>query len=67
MSERAGRWFVALQVEMEIPDPEPLGKGVAGVDLGVLRTASVSDGRCVENPRALKQGLTKLRRLQRRS
>ena len=67
VSERAGHWFIALQVEMEIPDPEPLGKGVAGVDLGVLRTASVSDGRCVENPRALKQGLTKLRRLQRRS
>ena len=67
MSERAGRWFVALQVEMAIPDPEPPGKGVAGVDLGVLPTTSVSDGRCVENPRALKQGLTKLRRLQRRS
>ena len=65
VSERAGRWFVSLQVEMEIPDPEPVEKPVAGVDLGVNRMAQVSDGTYFENPRALKQGLKKLKRLQR--
>ena len=65
LSEKAGRWFVALQVEMEIPDPFPAGKPVAGVDLGINRMAQVSDGRYFENPRALKQALAKLKRFQR--
>ncbi len=66
VSERAGRWFVSVQVEMEIPDPEPEEKSAAGVDLGILRMATVSDGNGVDNPRALKQGLIKIKRLQRR-
>jgi putative transposase len=65
VSERAGRWFVSVQVEREIADPQPLQKDVAGVDLGILHMATVSDGNCVDNPRALKQGLTKIKRLQR--
>ena len=55
VSERAGRWFVSVQVEMEIPDPQPVEKGTAGVDLGVLQMATVSDGKCFANPRALKR------------
>jgi len=65
VSEKAGRWFVSLQVEMEIPDPLPVQKPVAGVDLGISRMAQVSDGSYFENPRALKQALAKLKRLQR--
>ena len=66
VNERAGRWFVSVQVEMKIPDPEPGDKGVAGVDLGILRMATVSDGSEIENPHALKKSLTKIKRLQRR-
>lgn len=65
VSEKAGRWFVSLQVEMDIPDPTPSGKPTAGVDLGINRMAQVSDGTSFENPRALKKTLTKLKRLQR--
>ena len=65
VSEKAGRWFVSVQVEMDIPDPEPMEKPAAGVDLGINRMAQVSDGEYFENPRALKQSLTKLKRLQR--
>ena len=65
VSERAGRWFVSVQVEMEIPDPEPVEKPVAGVDLGINRLAQVSDGTTFENPRALKKAQRKLKRLQR--
>ena len=65
VSEKAGRWFVSLQVEMEIPDPLPAAKPVAGVDLGIARMAQISDGTSFENPRALKQALAKLKRLQR--
>ena len=65
VSEKAGRWFVSVQVEMEIPDPEPVEKPVAGVDLGINRMAQVSDGTYFENPRALKKAQKKLKRLQR--
>jgi putative transposase len=65
VSEKAGRWFVSLQVEMEVPDPLMEERPVAGVDLGINRMAQVSDGTYFENPRALKSILTKLKRLQR--
>jgi transposase len=63
--EKAGRWFVSLQVEMEVPDPVLGEKPAAGVDLGINRMAQVSDGTCFENPRALRSALARLKRLQR--
>jgi putative transposase len=63
--ERAGRWFVSVQVEMDKPKPLVTAKQVAGVDLGVLALATVSDGTRIENPRALKGKLRKIKRLQR--
>lgn len=65
VSEKGGHWFVSLQVEVDIPDPELGEKSVAGVDLGINRMAQVSDGTYFENPRALKSTLTRLKRLQR--
>lgn len=65
VSEKAGRWFVSLQVEINIPDPEPLEKPCVGVDLGINRMAQVSDGQWFENPRALKRNLSKLKNCQR--
>jgi len=65
VSEKANRWFVSLQVEMEIPETSTTSRPCAGVDLGISRMAQVSDGTYFENPRALKHALTKLRRKQR--
>ena len=65
VSEHARRWFVSLQVEMDIPDPKVANKPVAGVDLGIHRMAQASDGVYFENPRALNHALCKLKRLQR--
>jgi putative transposase len=65
VSERAGRWFVSVQVEIEMPEPETAEKPAAGVDLGILALATFSDGTRVENPRALKRNLRKIKRLQR--
>jgi putative transposase len=50
---------------MENPDPLPLEKPVVGVDLGILRLATVSDGTGMDNPHALKSDLRKIKRLQR--
>ena len=65
VSEKARRWFVSLQVELEISDPEPIEKPIAGVDLGLNRLAQVSDGNYFENPYALKGSLRKIKRLHR--
>jgi len=66
VSERAARWFVSVQVEAEIPDPELAQGAPVGIDLGIITLATCSDGRVYENPRALWQAQKKLRRLQRK-
>jgi len=65
VSERAGRWFVSVQVEEEIADPTPARGEPIGVDLGVKRLAMRSDGIGYDNPKALGRAQKKLRRLQR--
>jgi transposase len=66
VSEEAGRWFVSVQVEEEVPDP-PAGTGEPiGVDVGINRLAQCSDGRVVENPKALRSELKRLKCLHRR-
>jgi putative transposase len=66
VSERAGRWFVSLQVEEDLP--EYTGKkdehDTVGVDLGIKTLATVSDGNVYQNPKPLKTKLRKLRKLQ---
>jgi putative transposase len=53
VSERAGRWFVSVQVEEEVPAPTPAKGEAIGVDLGVRTLATRSDGIVYENPKAL--------------
>jgi len=38
-----GKWFVSIQTEREVEQPLPLG-GAVGIDLGVVRFATLSDG-----------------------
>ena len=56
VSEEAGRWFVSVQVEEEVPDPPAGTSEPIGVDVGINRLAQCSDGRVVENPKALPPG-----------
>lgn len=65
VSEHAGRWFISVQVEMEMPDPLPSDKPMAGVDVGIKALATISDGAVIPNPHALKCNLRKVKRLQR--
>ena len=64
-SERAGRWFVSVNCEVEIPDPVKPVNPIIGIDLGIKTLATVSDGRKFENPRSLQGALKHLCRLQR--
>lgn len=63
VSEQAGRWFVSIQVEEEAANSVPATGQVIGVDLGIKTLATCSDGRAIENPKALRSNLKKLKRL----
>lgn len=64
VSCRAGRWYISCtgRVEAEFPEPTDLA---IGVDPGVVRLATLSDGTTYENPEYLEQHLRKLARLNR--
>jgi IS605 OrfB family transposase len=64
--EEAGRWFVSIRVEEEVPDPVPASGDPIGIDLGIKTLAQCSDGIAIENPRALRSVLKRLKRLHRR-
>ena len=66
VSEKAGRWFVSIQIEEERADPIPADGKVLGVDLGVKTLATTSEAVAYENPKALRKNLSKLARLGRR-
>jgi putative transposase len=64
VSEHAGHWYVSVLVEQE--HVAPVNRGlVVGVDLGVKRLATLSDGTTEVNPHHLRSRLKKLKRLQR--
>jgi len=43
VSSRGGKWFVSIQTEREVEQPIPQGRAV-GIDMGVARFATLSDG-----------------------
>lgn len=57
----ADRWYVAIAVEVERPDPIPLEGSVVGVDRGVVVFAVCSDGTRISSPRALDHSMRMLR------
>ena len=66
ISERAGRWFVSVIVQVEVPDPSSKPNDAPlGVDVGVAKLATLSDGTVFENPRALRAAERRLAHAQR--
>ena len=63
---RAGKWFVAFACEVENPEPLARTGAEVGIDVGLLRLATLSDGEGVKNPRWYRKILQELRVLQRR-
>jgi putative transposase len=64
----SGRIYIIFVVE----EPEPLGQSskeprkAVGVDLGITRLATLSDGRFLENPKPLERSLEKIRIIQKK-
>lgn len=67
VSEKAGRWFVSVQVKEYALEPFPTNIGdVLGIDLGLKELATCSDGRVFQNPKVLNKYEKKLKKLQRK-
>lgn len=63
ISERAGYWFIAIQVEIAKPIREMRNNAVIGLDLGVKHLVTLSNGEKFVGPKALIKYGQKLRRL----
>ena len=59
------KWFVSIQTEREVEASVPPSSGIVGVDLGVARFATLSDGTVIEPGRFLSRHEARLKRLQR--
>ncbi len=64
VKERAGRWFVSVQVEEQIAVTENQGSAI-GLDLGLKSFVVGSDGLSLDSPKPLLRSLRRLQRLSR--
>ena len=62
--ERSGKWYAIFQVEDE-PEPLPKTGRTVGIDVGVKRFLTDTDGRQIENPRFYERSLERIRKLHR--
>lgn len=63
VSLAAGHWFVSIQTEREAEIPAPNG-GMVGIDMGITRFATLSDGSFVEPVSSFKRHQDALRKAQ---
>jgi putative transposase len=65
VSRQGKHWFVALQVEMNVPDPIHPATTEIGIDLGIVTFAAFSDGRLYPPLNAYRRVERKKARMQR--
>ena len=63
ISQSCGKWFVSIQTEREVEQPIPQG-GAVGIDMGVTRFATLSDGTFIVPLNSFKRHEERLRRAQ---
>lgn len=66
VSLSAGKWYVSIQTEREVPEPVHPSQSVVGVDMGVARFATLSDGSCIKPLHSFRKHEKKLAKLQRK-
>lgn len=65
MSLRAGKWYVSILTRREVEPPVPVGPAV-GIDVGVARFATMSDGSYIAPLASLRKHEQRLAKYQRR-
>ncbi len=64
VSQSGGKWFVSILTERTVEKPIPQG-GAVGIDVGIARFATLSDGSFVEPLNSFRKHEARLRRYQR--
>lgn len=65
VSQSSGKWFVSIQTEREVEQPQPVAHSAIGIDMGIARFATMSDGSYLAPLSSFKKHETGLRRYQR--
>ena len=63
VKQKCGKWYISIQVEFETEIPKPNG-GEIGIDMGIVRFATLSNGEYFEPINAFKNLKGKLAKLQ---
>jgi len=63
VSQSCGKWFVSIQTERDVEQPIPQG-GAVGIDMGIARFATLSDGTFYAPLNSFKRHETRLRKAQ---
>ncbi|WP_419687996.1 RNA-guided endonuclease InsQ/TnpB family protein [Burkholderia theae] len=63
VSQSCGKWYVSIQTEREVEQPIPQGNAI-GIDMGVVRLATLSDGTFYAPLNSFKRHEAALRRAQ---
>ncbi len=66
ISLRTGKWFVSIQTEREVEQPVPQATSAIGIDMGIARFATFSDGDFLAPLNSFKRHQVRLARYQRR-
>lgn len=66
VSRRGKHWFFSVQVEIEVPEPVHPSTSTIGIDVGVKRFATLSDGTFIEPRASFRKLEKKLAREQRK-
>src|SRR5690625_5588445 len=64
VSQSCGKWFVSIQTEREVEQPVPQAATAVGIDMGVIRFATLSDGTFYAPLNSFKRHETALRKAQ---
>jgi putative transposase len=65
VSRTLDKWYVSIQVELEVPEPVHPTNSTVGIDMGVVRFATLSDGtviKPIDSFRKLEKKLTRAQR-----
>lgn len=65
VSQSCGKWYISIQTEIEVPDPVHPSTSIIGLDAGVAKLATLSDGTVFEPVNSFQKNQKKLARLQR--
>ncbi|MDD8164964.1 transposase [Escherichia coli] len=65
VSQSCGKWYISIQTESEVSTPAHPSASMVGLDAGVAKLATLSDGTVFEPVNSLQKNQKKLARLQR--